>query len=367
MREILFERKYFPVPDLRTAPQNSPHFSGPFCFLDHTYIYESADLHRMAALGFLLFDNLEATMKVEIVGSKHRFDTEGLPRDRWSGVTSMSGKQILKREKPHCTSTQIADRESSVGNPSGFTLIELLVVISILVLLMAILLPALHGARNRARAVACQAKLRQWGIVFQMYMEDHDDRFYHGEGGDRWWWCARPYYGHVDALFLCPMATRWEINKNDPKWEGLGSLGDSSGSKFTAWKLNREFRNVGREKPLVGSYGWSIYVAMTYSEYPAINGPPPPRGRMPFLLDCVLPYAAADGPPPAYDGDLSSYGMKSVCIDRHNGGINNLFMDWSVRKVGLKELWTLKWCSGYNTSGPWTRAGGAHRRTGRRG
>ena len=33
-------------------------------------------------------------------------------------------------------------------------------------------------------------------------------------------------------------------------------------------------------------------------------------------------------------------------------------MDWSVRKVGLKELWTLKWHHEYDTAGPWTKAGG---------
>ena len=35
-----------------------------------------------------------------------------------------------------------------------------------------------------------------------------------------------------------------------------------------------------------------------------------------------------------------------------------LFMDWSVRKVGLKELWTLKWNRNFDTAGPWTKAGG---------
>jgi hypothetical protein len=34
------------------------------------------------------------------------------------------------------------------------------------------------------------------------------------------------------------------------------------------------------------------------------------------------------------------------------------FLDWSVRKVGLKELWTLQWHKAYKTDGPWTRAGG---------
>ena len=46
------------------------------------------------------------------------------------------------------------------------------------------------------------------------------------------------------------------------------------------------------------------------------------------------------------------------CINRHEGGVNALFMDWSVRKVGLKELWTLKWHREFDTTNPWTRAGG---------
>jgi prepilin-type processing-associated H-X9-DG protein len=46
------------------------------------------------------------------------------------------------------------------------------------------------------------------------------------------------------------------------------------------------------------------------------------------------------------------------CINRHSGGVNGLFLDWSVRKVGLKELWTLKWHKQFNTAGPWTKAGG---------
>jgi hypothetical protein len=43
---------------------------------------------------------------------------------------------------------------------------------------------------------------------------------------------------------------------------------------------------------------------------------------------------------------------------RHVDHVNGLFLDWSVRRVGLKELWTLKWSPRWNTAGPWTRAGG---------
>jgi len=46
-------------------------------------------------------------------------------------------------------------------------------------------------------------------------------------------------------------------------------------------------------------------------------------------------------------------------IYRHNGYVNALCVDFSVRKVGLKELWTLKWHREFDVAGPWTTAGGA--------
>jgi prepilin-type processing-associated H-X9-DG protein len=54
----------------------------------------------------------------------------------------------------------------------------------------------------------------------------------------------------------------------------------------------------------------------------------------------------------------TSQEMNHYCINRHDGFVNLLFMDWSARNVGLKELWTLKWHRAFVTSGPWTKAGG---------
>ena len=64
--------------------------------------------------------------------------------------------------------------------------------------------------------------------------------------------------------------------------------------------------------------------------------------------------------PPAYDWEPWSYGsqMGRVCQNRHRGYINSVFLDGSARKVGLKELWTLKWHRQYDTCGPWTVCGG---------
>jgi prepilin-type N-terminal cleavage/methylation domain-containing protein/prepilin-type processing-associated H-X9-DG protein len=61
------------------------------------------------------------------------------------------------------------------NDKNGFTLVELLVVISVISLLMAILLPALTGARRQARRSVCSSNLRQIGLSFNAYAQDNSD------------------------------------------------------------------------------------------------------------------------------------------------------------------------------------------------
>lgn len=43
--------------------------------------------------------------------------------------------------------------------------------------------------------------------------------------------------------------------------------------------------------------------------------------------------------------------MIRFCINRQDGYVNGAFLDQSVRKVGLKELWKLKWNRKFDLDG----------------
>jgi prepilin-type N-terminal cleavage/methylation domain-containing protein len=242
--------------------------------------------------------------------------------------------------------------------PTAFTLIELLVVIAVIAVLMAILLPVIRRAREQGRATVCQANLHQWGVLFATLAQTNDGRL---RDRDAWDHCRTQqfayYLDQFDFEVFCPSAKR----KVSPT---------GAGSAYLAWYCpNHSYR--------AGSYGVNGYTPaydggeMTWSQQPVQKRWASVYGKgvsqAPVMLDCAL-WAGypqpIDAPPQTPDEVATSLstnngGMRSFCIPRHGPFVNCLFMDWSVRKVGLKELWTLKWHPDFNTRGPWTRAGNA--------
>ena len=251
----------------------------------------------------------------------------------------------------------------------GFTLIELLVVIAIIALLMAILMPALARVKEQAKAVACLSKLKQWGLYFSMYAEDNNGRFMAGftaqPQANRWVYALGDYYKWDDDFTCCPSATK--------PW--MDEFGVNSGAEGTnvgvtmAWG----YMNQGHwAKPMKGSYGingWCVDPqpgreahsggAAWFWRGPTVAG----ASYVPLFMEAQRynGWALHTDRPPAFDGERwnDDAQMGRFCLNRHDGFAGCMFLDYSARKVGLKELWTLKWHREFNESGPWTMAGGA--------
>ena len=110
---------------------------------------------------------------------------------------------------------------------SRFTLIELLVVIAIIAILAAMLMPALQQARERGKAGNCMSNLKQMGVMFAMYRENHNGYVIKGGGlvsplnGQLLRWAdyltasngQKPLEGYsYSAFFRCPSDQRTKTN-----------------------------------------------------------------------------------------------------------------------------------------------------------
>jgi prepilin-type N-terminal cleavage/methylation domain-containing protein len=248
-----------------------------------------------------------------------------------------------------------------MSNRRAFTLIELLVVIAIVAILMAILMPALNRVRNQARTVGCQSSLHQWTLIWSMYTTDNNGRFIKGQGGEnqtglkQWVTVMRTQYKDL-KMRTCPMAYKVQksltgatLNPQSP-FVAWGYLSDGSYGSYglNEWVCDRDTGTAGGE---FDNYWHTVNVK--------------PASKIPTFLDCYWydVWAHDVDKPPQNINDVYGAGtdeMKRVCLDRHNHAINCAFIDWSIRKVDLKELWTLKWHRTFNNvNNHWMKAGGA--------
>ena len=238
--------------------------------------------------------------------------------------------------------------------------------------------------RHRAKDILCRSKLQKWYVAASMFTGDNDDSFWRGwmcaADPSLWWFEAlQPYYGDFGKLCCCPTATQTEWNPDGTHGPGYNK------QPFMAWGYDSwlDPHNVFGDEPPYGSYGangWldnkpdsSPYNSPKFWRYlSAVTTP----SKVPLMTDAqwIEAWPEPDDRPPGredvlWDGTLHGGGTDPdwhgghfvrVLQNRHGDGWQNCaFLDGSARKVGLKELWVLKWHREYDTAGPWTVAGGA--------
>jgi prepilin-type processing-associated H-X9-DG protein len=223
------------------------------------------------------------------------------------------------------------------------------------------------GARKKAKETFCLSKLQKWGGFYQSYANDNDgalmgygvyEDYITQDNPDGWMehaWIPIMYSYHGDFdMCLCPAARMgWSVSKNH-------------GSPHVAW----DFRYLVEGEPSLweffpyyevdgkmsyGSYGkneWltepgedfyhdfenclrNIYISN--AENVPVFGDCEWAGGFPYVEDLPVEYKIRDSLF-AGEGEMNRWNLA-----RHGLSVNLLFLDWSARKVGLRELWMLKW------------------------
>jgi prepilin-type N-terminal cleavage/methylation domain-containing protein/prepilin-type processing-associated H-X9-DG protein len=278
----------------------------------------------------------------------------------------------------------------------AFTLVELLVVISIIAVLLAVLIPSLSKAKKIAQAVVCKSNLHSISLILSLYAQDNRNRLtpdwwsrevieadplYMPTENENsyskvmWHYCAKNYWQNPKVL-MCPSASKVATvdgKTPDPlandRTCGFPEWGHTEWGWYTPWAP--KLKATGQ--PAMSSYGVNDWAATPYrldtarqnianqKAWGTINQKN--SSNIPMAFDSAWYSITPEDTTGLIAPNVSVHG--NVCkyhspwtfgpatLPRHNDGVNMVFLDGNVRRVGIVELWSLKWHKTFNTQNTW--------------
>jgi hypothetical protein len=233
-------------------------------------------------------------------------------------------------------------RRTIAARPGAFT--------SLIMLLIALLLPAMGKSRKLARRTWCLSNLRQMVAGMHAFADENGSHLFPIDHTPGQYWHSRlmPYFGD-EKLILCSEATTpsYGWGSFEKAWGPSGGFMDNMMGSYgmNLWFLpTGAFENDGNMEQ--GGYYYSTASVNKAADVP-VFGDSPWVGAWPDDTDFFPPDLTV-----GWSNHQHGYFMGRFCIDRHEYAIDVGFDDGHAANVSIPGLWGLQWHRNYNPTTP---------------
>lgn len=156
-------------------------------------------------------------------------------------------------------------------NLQFFTMIELLVVIAIISILMSIMLPSIHKARNKIKAAACLNNQKELGLGLTIFSTDEDSFLTtNANWNDNWQEKLYPSLLDSVKVFACPSDNLERPNGTKMSYGGYGWY--VSSNHTNTWSDGFEAFGLRISSPQLADSTDALTLSELYNNLKTIEG-----------------------------------------------------------------------------------------------